>query len=82
MSAGTAIIAIALVFLAIRSEAFRMFCFAMLGICIGLVAFLVDFGSDKPQTIFYSSSAHPAFLMHVGDTCPQDRHVWNGWCVK
>ena len=61
MSAGVAIFIIGIMFLAARFEGFRMFCFAVLGICIGLVAFLVDFGADKPQTIFYNHADHPAF---------------------
>jgi hypothetical protein len=76
------VLVIGLIWLAARFEGFRMACFAVLGIGIGLFAWLVDYGADKPQTIFYSYSSHPAFLMRAGDSCPAERHVWNGWCVK
>lgn len=82
MTAGTAIVILAVLLLAVRFEAFRMFFFAILGLGIGGIAYLIDFGSDKPQTIFYNHSAHPAFKMQAGDLCPADRHVWNDWCVK
>jgi hypothetical protein len=76
------VLVLGLIWLASRFEGFRMACFAVLGICIGLIAWLIDFGSDKPQTLFYSHASHPAFLMRAGDSCPAERHVWNGWCVK
>jgi hypothetical protein len=82
MSLGTALIILAIVGLALRSETFRTFMLILVGLGLGGLAFLIDFGSDKPQTIFYRSSAHPAFMMQTGDTCPPERHVWNGWCVK
>ena len=82
MTFGTATIILGVLYLAAISEGFRMFSFAVLGIAAGIIAYLADYGSDKPQTFFYSSSAHPAFLMHAGDNCPADRHVWNHWCVK
>jgi hypothetical protein len=79
---GTVILILAVVYFAMTSEGFRTFLFVLLGLSLGTLWYLWDFGSDKPQTIFYSSSAHPAFLMHAGDSCPADRHIWNGWCVK
>jgi hypothetical protein len=82
MTFGTAILILAVAFVAFRSEAFRMFLLVLGAIAFGGLCFLIDFGADKPQTIFYRSSAHPAFLMRAGDVCPDDRHVWNHWCVK
>ena len=82
MSLGTALVILAIVGVAMRSESFRTFALILLGLGLGGMAFLVDFGADKPQTIFYRSSAHPAFKMMASDTCPPERHVWNGWCVK
>ncbi len=82
MSYGTAIIIVGIFYLITISEGFRLFFFVFLSLAAGTILYLIDFGSDKPQTIFYNSSAHPAFLLHVGDVCPSDRHVWNGWCVK
>ena len=82
MSLGTAVVILVIVGVAMRSETFRKFMLVLVGLAIGGICFLIDFGSDKPQTIFYRSSAHPAFKMMVGDACPAERHVWNGWCVK
>ena len=82
MSLGTAVLIIAFVGFMLRSEGFRTFLLIVGALAVGGICFLVDFGADKPQTIFYRSSDHPAFLMHAGDTCPAERHVWNGWCVK
>jgi hypothetical protein len=82
MTAGTAMLIIAAVYLAANSQGFRTFLLVILGLGAGTVWYLADFGADKPQTIFYNSQAHPAFLMKVGDTCPADRHVWNHWCVR
>jgi hypothetical protein len=80
---GLSIMGIALlVYLAVVSECFRTLCLVILGLSAGGIWFLADFGSDKPQTIFYNQSAHPAFLMRAGDSCPGERHIWNGWCVK
>jgi hypothetical protein len=73
---------IGILYVAAISPGFRMFCFAVGAIIAGCIAFLADFGSDKPQTFFYNSADHPAFLMRAGVPCPADRHVWNGWCVK
>jgi hypothetical protein len=82
MTAGTTIIIVGVCYLLARSEGFRMVFFTVLGISLGLLWWLVDFSSDKPQTFFYSSRAHPAFLMQADSTCPADRHIWNHWCVK
>ena len=82
MTLGTAVIILGVLYLMAISEGFRMFAFAALGIVAGCIAWLADYGSDKPQTLFYSSTDHPAYLMHAGDYCPADRHVWNHWCVK
>jgi hypothetical protein len=73
---------IGILYVAAISPGFRMFCFAVGAIIAGCIAFLADFGSDKPQTFFYMSQSHPAFLMKAGSVCPSDRHVWNNWCVK
>lgn len=83
MTIGTAVLAfIALLYLSVISEGFRLVFLTVLALAAGGLAFLADFGSDKPQTIFYNHSAHPAYLMAKGDGCPADRHIWNGWCVK
>lgn len=82
MATGTAILIVGIVYLLLAHEGFRMFALMLLGLFAGVVWFLIDFGQDKPQTLFYNHSAHPAFLMKAGDSCPEDRHVWNGWCVK
>jgi hypothetical protein len=82
MTIGTAIAILGILYLVTRFEGFRMFFFVILGLCVGAIAWLVDYGSDKPQTIFYNHEAHPAFLMKAGVVCPSDRHIWNGWCVK
>jgi hypothetical protein len=71
-----------LLFLANASAQFRAFCFGIISLACICVLGLIWFGADKPQTIFYDHANHPAFLMRVGDLCPADRHVWNGWCVK
>lgn len=73
---------IALIYLAVISEGFRTFLLIVGSLAAGVVWFLVDFGADKPQTLFYRQSAHPAFLMQPGSVCPEDRRVWNHWCVK
>jgi len=82
MSAGTAMLIICIVYLAVKFEAVRSFFFVVLGIGLGCLWWLVDFGSDKPQTFFYNSQSHPAFLMQAGSICPSDRHIWNHWCVR
>ncbi len=82
MTAGTAILILGIIYLGVRFEGVRMLFFGALGLSIGTIWYLVDFGADKPQTIFYNHSAHPAFLMKTGDVCPTDRHIWNNWCVK
>lgn len=82
MRLGTAILLLIVVYLAILSRGFRTVLLILGSLVLGGVWFLVDFGSDKPQTFFYNSQSHPAFLMRAGDSCPADRHVWNGWCVK
>jgi hypothetical protein len=76
------ILILAVLFFAVRSHEFRMLLLIMASLGLGGLWFLMDFGADKPQTIFYRSSAHPAFLMMPESVCPADRHVWNGWCVK
>ena len=82
MTLGTALFAIVILLLIMRTEVGRLVALAVFALLLGAGAFLIDFGSDKPQTLFYNYSAHPAFKMATGDTCPPDRHVWNGWCVK
>jgi hypothetical protein len=82
MSAGTAMIILGVLYLTARFEAFRIFLFVIFGLGLGGLWWLIDFGADKPQTFFYNSQAHPAFLVHSGDTCPSDRHIWNHWCIK
>jgi hypothetical protein len=82
MTVGTAMLIIAAVYLAVNSQGFRTFLLIIFGLGAGTVWYLADFGADKPQTIFYNSQAHPAFLMYADDVCPSDRHVWNHWCVK
>lgn len=82
MTIGTAIFAIAILLFLMRSETGCLIALAVVALAFGGMAFLIDFGSDKPQTWFYNSSAHPAFKMATGDACPADRHIWNGWCVK
>ncbi len=82
MTFGTTALILAIVYVAVRSEGFRTFLLILGSLAIGGIWFLADFGADKPQTIFYNHANHPAFLMRAGDVCPDDRHVWNGWCVK
>jgi hypothetical protein len=82
MTFGTATLILALIYVTVHSQGFRMFLLIIGSLAIGGILFLVDFGADKPQTIFYNHSAHPAYLMRAGDVCPDDRHVWNHWCVK
>ena len=82
MATGTAIFILGIVYLAMASRPFRQFCFGLVVIAgIGMLG-LIWFGADKPQTLFYDHGAHPAFLLKAGDSCPGERHVWNGWCVK
>ena len=82
MATGTAVLILSILYLARASGAFRQFCLGVVVVAgVGAIG-LIFFGADKPQTIFYNSSAHPAFLMRAGDSCPGERHVWNGWCVK
>lgn len=71
-----------IVWLAVRSEGFRTALLIVGSLAIGCICWLADYGADKPQTLFYRGSAHPAFQMRAGDVCPADRHVWNRWCVK
>lgn len=82
MTIGMAIIIVAGFALALRSERFRTFLLIVGSLGIGVAWWLADYGADKPQTLFYRGSAHPAFQMRAGDVCPADRHVWNRWCVK
>lgn len=82
MAAGTAILILSVIYLLAKSEGFRMVFFTILGLSLGGIWWLIDFSSDKPQTFFYQSRSHPAFLMQDGSICPPDRHVWNHWCVK
>jgi hypothetical protein len=82
MRFGTAFFLLGMLYLAMVSAQFRAFLFGVGSLlCIGLLC-LIFYGADKPQTIFYDHEAHPAFLLHAGDSCPAERHVWNGWCVK
>ena len=64
------------------SASFRAFFFGVVSLAAVGVLILIWFGSAKPQTLFYDHGAHPAFLLKAGDSCPGERHVWNGWCVK
>jgi hypothetical protein len=82
MTIGTALIVIAAVYLLTISHGFRMVSLGIVALAGGVLAWAMMFGADKPQTIFYRNSDHPAFLMRAGDACPPERHVWNGWCVK
>ena len=82
MAIGTAIIALGIFYLLIISKGFRMVLLGGVALCAVGIWWLAVQGADKPQTMFYNSSAHPAFLLKAGDVCPPDRHVWNGWCVK
>jgi hypothetical protein len=82
MRTGTAIFILGIIFLAMNSTGFRNALFGLVVIVGISIEVLIMYGSDKPQTIFYDHDAHPAFLLRVGDSCPGDRHVWNGWCVK
>ena len=82
MSAGTAILLLGLLYLFIGNPGFRAFGLGIIGLVAGAVCWAMVYGADKPQTFFYSQHDHPAFALHVGQVCPPDRHVWNGWCVK
>jgi hypothetical protein len=82
MKMGTAFILLAIVYLAAISAQFRAFCFGIVSLACIAILCLMFYGADKPQTIFYNHDAHPAFLLHVGEVCPEGRHVWNGWCVQ
>lgn len=82
MTVGDALMVIAIVGLMILSRAARMLGLGIAAIFGGALWWVIDFGSDKPQTLFYNYEAHPAFKMAPGDSCPADRHIWNGWCIK
>lgn len=82
MTVGTAMVILGILYVLVRFEGARTFFLIFFGLSLGLIWWVVDFGSDKPQTFFYNSQSHPAFVMTAGAVCPPDRHVWNHWCVK
>jgi hypothetical protein len=82
VAVGTAIVVVAILYFLVTSAGFRKVIQVAAALCAVGILWLANYGADKPQTLFYDSEAHPAFLMKAGDVCPQDRHVWRDWCVK
>jgi hypothetical protein len=63
MAIGTAIFVLGILYFAVYSKGFRTVCLVGLALCAVGIYWLSIEGADKPQTLFYNSAAHPAFLL-------------------